>query len=294
MANWREGRVLTKDGLPLYFQSWQPKDPQSLLVLSHGLAEHSGRYEKAAHSLASANLAVYVLDHRGHGKSPGRRVHVHSFEEFRTDLRAVLALARAEHPGLPLFLLGHSQGGLVAATLVLREPLGIAGLVLSSPLLGIAEKSRPSLPKAVAGRLLALLWPRTLFASEVDETLLSRDPAVGIAYAADPLVTHAVSAGWYRALQQAFDDAFARAPGLLVPTLVLYAGGDAVVDPEATARWVSRTPKGRVEARRYDGLYHEILNAPEKDQVLERIKDWIIYQTKELKRPRSPPSTNDA
>jgi alpha-beta hydrolase superfamily lysophospholipase len=276
MADWRESRIPTQDGLALYLQSWQPQRPTAVIVLAHGLAEHSGRYEETGRSFAKAGLAVYALDHRGHGQSPGRRVHVRSFEEFRADLRATLAVARADHPGRPLFLLGHSQGGLVAATLALREPEGLAGLVLSSPLLGIAEASRPSPVKAAAGRVLALLWPRILLASKVDPAQLSRDPAVGAAYAADPLVSHAVSAGWYRALQTALVDVHERAPSLQVPTLVLYAGADALVDPEATARWVSRAPPGRVEAHRYDGLFHEILNAPEKEQVQARIQAWIL------------------
>jgi acylglycerol lipase len=275
MAHRREGQVRTEDGLDLYWQSWHPAEPRALVVVVHGLAEHSGRYDTTARSFAEAGLATYALDHRGHGKSPGLRVHVDSFDELRADVRAVLALARAEHPALPLFLLGHSQGGLVAATLALREPEGLAGLVMSSPLLGIAARSRPSPLRAAIGQALASLFPRTLFRSDVDPTLLSRDPAVGVAYAADPLVSHAVSAGWYRALGQALTEAHDRAPSLRVPTLVLYAGADALVDPEATTRWVIRAPQAHVEAFRYDGLYHEILNAPEQEQVQGRIVAWI-------------------
>jgi alpha-beta hydrolase superfamily lysophospholipase len=276
MASWRECRVRTEDGLDLYAQSWQPAHPRAALVIAHGLAEHSGRYEWSGRSLAKAGLAAYAFDHRGHGKSPGRRVHVRSFDEFRADLRAALALAHAEHGRLPRFLLGHSQGGLVAATLALREPQGLAGLVLSSPLLGIAERSRPSPLRAAVGRILGQVWPGALLATDVDPALLSRDPAVGVAYAADPLVSHAVSAGWYDALQRALAEVHEGAPTLCVPTLVLYAGADAIVDPDATARWVARAPHGRVEAFRYDGLYHEILNAPERDQVQGRALDWIL------------------
>jgi len=246
------------------------------VVIVHGLAEHSARFEAPAQSFARAGFAAYAPDQRGHGKSPGRRVHVASYEEFRTDVRAVLALARGEHPRLPLFLLGHSQGGLVAATLALREPEGLAGLILSSPFFGIAERSRPSPLLALTARVLATLWPRALFPNGVDPALLSRDAAVGIAYAADPLVSRAVSAGWYHAAQQALADAHAQAPRLQVPALVLYAGADALVDPEATARWVARAPQDRLEVVRYDGLYHEILNAPEKQQVQRRIEEWIV------------------
>jgi acylglycerol lipase len=279
MATWRESRLPTADGLTLYLQSWSKAEPIAVLVLAHGLAEHSGRYEHAARSFARAGLAVYAPDQRGHGKSPGRRVHVRSFGEYRADIRAALAYARTEYPGVPVFLLGHSQGGLVALTLALREPEGLAGLVLSSPLLGIAHAARPRFLLAVAARMVAALRPRTLFASQVDPSKLSRDASVGAAYAADPLVSHSVSAGWFRATEEALAEAHERAPALRVPTLLLYAGADALVDPEATARWVDRTPAGLVEAFRYDGLFHEILNAPERQQVEARIETWIASRS---------------
>jgi alpha-beta hydrolase superfamily lysophospholipase len=257
-------------------------------VIAHGLAEHSGRYEGTGRSFARAGLAAYAFDHRGHGKSPGRRVHVRSFEEFRADVRAALALARAEHPGVPLFLLGHSQGGLVATTLALREPADLAGLVLSSPFFGISERGRPSPLLAATAHVLATVWSPALFSNGVDPALLSRDPDVGRAYAADPLVSQMVSAGWYRASLQALAEAHDLAPSLHVPTLVLYAGADALVNPDATARWVASAHQGRVEAIRYDGLYHEILNAPEKEQVQRRIDDWISRQIKELSPGADP------
>ncbi len=294
MAHWREGRLPTPDGLSLYFQSWQPAEPRAVVVLVHGLAEHSGRYEAVARSFTEAGLAVYAPDQRGHGKSPGRRVHIRSFDEYRADVRATLAHARAEQPGLPLFLLGHSQGGLVAATLALREPEGLAGLVLSSPFLGIAARSRPSPLLALAARVLAALAPRTLFPSTVDPSLLSRDSSVGAAYAADPLVSNTVSAGWFQAANVALAEAHDRAPVLRVPTLLLYAGADALVDPEATARWLTRAPKPLMEAFRYDGFYHEILNAPERDQVLSRINGWISKRINEFKSGRRSTQTSSS
>jgi len=283
MVHWQEDRLPTPDGLSLYCQSWQPHEPRAVVVLVHGLAEHSGRYEAVTRSFTQAGLAVYAPDQRGHGKSPGRRVHIGSFDEYRADVRAAMAHARAAQPGLPLFLLGHSQGGLVAATLALREPEGLAGLVLSSPFLGIAPRSRPSPLLGLAARVLAALAPRTLFPSTVDPSLLSRDASVGVAYAADPLVSHTLSAGWFRAAEEALADVHQRSPCLEVRTLVLYAGADALVDPEATARWVARTPPGLLETFRYEDLYHEILNAPERDQVLRRIADWISRRINELK-----------
>lgn len=267
--------LVTEDGVALFTRSWVPDRARAVLLLVHGLAEHSGRYEATARFFVARGLAVHAFDHRGHGQSPGLRVHVASFEEYRRDLRAALAGARAEHPGLPLVLLGHSQGGLVALTHVLREPGGLAGLVLSSPFLDVAARSRPSPWLAALARLLAAIRPRTLFPSGADPVLLSRDPAVGAAYAADPLVSRTVSAGWFRAAEVARAEARQRAADLRLRTLVLYAGADALVDPGATARWLARAPSGLVEAFRYDGLYHEILNGPEGDEVRARMEAWI-------------------
>jgi alpha-beta hydrolase superfamily lysophospholipase len=267
--------LLTEDGARLFARSWLPDRPRAVVLLVHGLAEHSGRYEATARFFVAHGLAVHAFDHRGHGQSPGLRVHVASFEEYRRDLRAALSSARAAHPGLPLVLLGHSQGGLVALTHALRDPGGLAGLVLSSPFLGVADRSRPSPWLAVTGRLVALVRPRTLFPSGADPALLSRDPAVGAAYAADPLVSRTVSAGWFRAAESAHVEAHARAADLRVPALVLYAGADGLVDPDATARWIAKAPSTHVEAFRYHGLYHEILNGPEGDEVRARMEAWI-------------------
>jgi len=271
-----EGRVTTEDGVSIFCRSWVPTEPKATIVIVHGLAEHSGRFETPARFFAERGIAAHAFDQRGHGRSPGLRVHVSSFDEYRRDLRAAIALARLPHPGQPLFLMGHSQGGLVASTYALREPAGLAGLVLSSPFLGLAERSRPSSFLAVTARVLAALRPEALFPNRLDPALLSRDPAVGAAYAADPLVSHTVSAGWYLAAKRALADAHERAASLRVPTLVLYAGADALVDPEATARWIDEAPREQVEAVRYDGLYHEILNAPEKDDVFRRMAAWIV------------------
>ena len=135
-------------------------------------------------------------------------------------------------------------------------------------------------------RLLAMVWPTRLFPNAVDPSLLSHDPAVGAAYRNDPLVSRTVSAGWYAAATATLEEVTARAPDLAVPTLILYAGDDRLVDAEATAAWIARAPAHRVEASRWPGLYHEILNEPEKAIVLARITTWL-----EARLPANRPPT---
>ena len=271
--------ISSRDRTPLFVQAWRPPAPRAALVLVHGLADHSSRFAEPAGRLAEAGYATHALDYRAHGRSPGLRVHVGSFEEFRDDVRAALDVARRVDPGLPLFLLGHSQGGLIGLSLALREPRAVDGLVLTSPFLGVHPSLRPGLGLRLLARGLASFWPTRLFPNGVDPSFVSRDPAVVAAYRTDPLVSGAVSAGWYRAATATLDEVRTRAHDLAVPTLVHYAGDDRLVDAEATAAWIAGAPAGRVEAVRWPGLYHEVLNEPEKDQVMARILAWLDKQT---------------
>jgi acylglycerol lipase len=259
----------------LFWRSWLPPRPKAVLVFVHGLAEHSGRYREAALRFASRGFAALAFDHRGHGRGPGPRAHVSSFDELRADVRTAILRVRETQPALPLFLVGHSQGGLVSLTFALREPQGLAGLVLSAPFLGVPERLRPSRPLAATARLLARVWPTARFANGVDPAFVSRDPEVVAAYRADPAIGATVSASWYRAMLAALAEAHAEAARLQPPTLLMYAGADALVDPAATERWLERAPSGRVEAVRFDGLYHEIFNEPEKEKVFARMEAWL-------------------
>jgi lysophospholipase len=270
-----EGRVDTSDGLALFVRRFRPEAPRAVLLVIHGLAEHSGRYRHVAERFASRGYAVYVPDLRAHGRSPGVPVHVDRFDEFVTDVAAVRARAASECTGLPLVLVGHSQGGLVALRSTLLDPGGLSGTILSSPLLGIAPGARPNLVVRTASRFLAVVAPRVRFPTRVDARLLSRDSAVGRAYDADPLVSHRASAGWYAALHAAMADAHARASALRVPILMMVSGDDAIVDPHAAEAWARRAPAGLVDFVRFDGFFHEMFNEPEKDRPFQTMDAWL-------------------
>jgi alpha-beta hydrolase superfamily lysophospholipase len=252
-----------------------PERPWGVAVLVHGLAEHSGRYAQTMADLAARGLACYVPDLHGHGLSPGRRVDVASFDDFLQDVDAAEAVARARHPSLPVGLVGHSMGGLVALLHALRRPQGRPAVAVTSPLLGLHPGSRPSPARRALAKVLYRIAPGLPLPSGLDPTLVSRDPVVVAAYVRDPLVSRRVSARWFRSMQSAAAEVMRGAPRLVVPTLVMAAGADRVVDPEAIRRFAAAAPPGRLEYVEWPRLYHEILNEPERAAVVARLADWL-------------------
>lgn len=269
----------TADGLDLFCRAWAPIQPRGVLVIVHGLSEHSGRYRETAEHFASHGWATYAGDLRGHGLSPdtpgGRRVHVRRFEDYLRDVDAFVHAARQAHGDLPLFLLGHSMGGLITISYVLEHPTRQAGAVISSPALGTHPDFRPPLLLRLLVAVLSRLAPRMLFDSELDTSALSRDPAVVQAYVEDPLVTRKVSARWYSEMMKAMQAAHQGAASLQVPMLLMQSGADRLVDPGAPARWAALAPAGRVELVEWAGYYHEMFNEPGKEQVRARVLDWL-------------------
>jgi lysophospholipase len=276
----REWTVRAPGGPLLFGQSWGPATaPRAAVLVVHGLAEHSGRYGLTAAALNDAGFAVHAVDYRGHGRSEGGRVHVDDVGDYVADVRAALEEVRRRNPGLPVFLLGHSQGGLIALKAALDDPGAIDGLVVTSPFLAVHPASRPSAFVRALARVMLRLSPRRPLPTSLDVRLLSRDTSVGEAYARDPLVSHAASAGWLRAIGQAQRDVRARAPRLRVPTLLMAAGSDRLVDAEATRQFAREAAPDAVEFVWWDGFYHEILNDQGREEVLARIVRWLTSQT---------------
>ena len=273
------GKITTADGLELFWQSWRPEQSLGVIVLIHGLAEHSGRYTATAKHFAGHGWAIYACDLRGHGLSPDGhkpgRVHVDDFDDYALDVDAILGLARKRHPGLPCVILGHSMGGLISLRYAIRHPDELDGAVISSPGLGVHPDTRLPRLLELAVRVLSRLSPRLLFPSDLDTNAISRDPAVVRAYDDDPLVSGKVSARWYTSITRAMADIQAQATELRVPTLLMQSGADTLVDPETTRRWAAKVPVENIEFVMWDGLYHEMFNEPEKHQVRARVVDWL-------------------
>jgi alpha-beta hydrolase superfamily lysophospholipase len=281
-VTWQEGRCTAADGLELYWQSWVPASPLGLLVIVHGLAEHGGRYRDTAQDFAASGWAVFAGDLRGHGRSANvpvaGRVHIRRFTDYFLDADAFIEIAREHHAGLPLFLLGHSMGGLITIRYVLQHPAGQAGAIISSPALGTHPDFKPPALLRILVSVLDRLAPRLRFPSDLDTQAISRDPEVVRAYLDDPLVSSKVSARWYAEILRSMQQAHVDAHTLQIPMLLMQSGSDRLVDPAAPARWAGAAPPGRVEVVNWEGLYHEMFNEPEKPKVRQRTLDWLKQQ----------------
>jgi len=258
----------TTGGLKLFEQRWAPAGtPRGVLAICHGYAEHSGRYAWTAAQLTARGYAVEALDLRGHGRSGGERVFVNTFEEYLEDVDRFLARVRARHPGLPIFLLGHSMGGgVVTAYVVARNPK-LAGVLLSgSALLGPRPAPAPSAPATPPAPLPA--------------SAISRDPAVVAAYENDPLVYRGLPradrasafAGAFKLVQEGMD-------AIDLPLLIMHGTGDLLVPFAGSENLFARAASKDKTLKLYEGLYHEILNEPEKDRVVADILEWLDRRT---------------
>jgi acylglycerol lipase len=269
----------TSDGIELNWRSWQADSPTAVIVLIHGLADHSARFEQIGQFLSKHNWTVYACDLRGHGLSSdghqAGRVHVDRFSDYAEDVKAMLSLAKQRHHELPVVLLGHSMGGLISLTYALNHPQEMDGLLLSSPLLGVHEDGRPPALLKLLARLLASIKPSLLFSSNLDSSSVSRDPEVVSAYIDDPLVSEKVSARWFVECALAIDDIQSRAAELKVPTLLMQSGDDRLVDPQAAPRWVKGAPHHLITLRVWDELFHEMFNEPEKEKVYDYVLEWL-------------------
>ena len=272
----REIRLPGCREVELLGRAWLPDHaPSRVVVVSHGLGEHSGRYEALAARLVEAGSAVYAVDHRGHGRSGGAApANIDRFDYVVSDLGTFIGRAQREHPGTATILLGHSMGGLVALDCALRNPRVLTGLVLSAPALAPGETVTP-LRRAVA-RLMSRVAPNA-GALSIAASAVSRDPAVVRAYEQDPLVFHgSVPARTAVELLQAMESVAARVHQLRMPLLVQHGGADRLVPLAAVQPVYQRLgdPKRRT-LRVYEGLYHEICNEPERDRVIGDLLGWL-------------------
>lgn len=264
--------LLGVDGVKIFTQSWLPDaaDPRAVVVLVHGFGEHSDRYDWVAERFVEAGYAVYASDHRGHGRSQGPRALI-DVGALVADVDRLVDEATKAHEGLPVAMLGHSLGGLIAICYALAHQRRLRALVLSGPL---AALDAPA-PALALARGLARIAP-TLGVSSLDARLVSRDPAVVAAYRADPLVHHGriparTVAEMARAVER-FPDVVGR---VTVPTLIVYGTADGLCPPSGPIMLAERFGSVDLTTRAYEGLFHEVLNEPERETVMGDVLDWL-------------------
>jgi acylglycerol lipase len=266
-----------RDGLSLYAQRWRPRtgEPHGVVVIHHGLADHSDRYAGFAERLVHAGYAVWALDMRGHGRSAGPRVQIDRIDDLLDDLDAFVALVREREPGRPIVLYGHSLGGLATALYAIERQPRVAGVVLAAP--GIAFDAPPiqaaavQLVNALAGNAKILAVPHADFSS---------DPQVVAEMDRDPLIT--AGQGPARTARAAIDGVarvWAHPDRLVVPLLVVHGKRDQITAPSGSRDLVARAGTADRTLRLYDGLHHDVLRDPGGDRVAADIIAWINQHT---------------
>jgi alpha-beta hydrolase superfamily lysophospholipase len=277
-ANRDEGQLEGARGLRIQWQAWLPEaHPAAVVVLAHGVSEHSGRYAWTGERLVEAGYALYAIDHRGHGRSEGSRAVIDRMDNAVADLHQLVALARARVPGRPAFLLGHSMGGAVALAYALRHEEDLDGLILSAPLAALDAASPVT---RVLSAVLSTVAP-SLGILEIDSTAVSRDPEVVRAYDQDPLNYHGkLPARTIAELASTVGRFETEVPRLTLPLLAMHGSADRLTPPHGSEMVHERAGSADKSILRYDGLYHEILNEPERDRVVADVIAWLDARAK--------------
>jgi len=265
-----QGTFTVADHVELSTRSWTIDEPRYDILLVHGLGEHCGRWGDTATYLNGRGANVFSYDVRGHGESGGNRVDLEEFAAYHRDI-AEMALATAAVTGRPWVLYGHSLGGLQCAGYLIDRTEPIPNIaVLSAPAM-VATRGIDTVLKAAAS-VLGRITPSTRIENKITGEQLSKDPAVGEAYFADPLVETKATTRFAKVVYAEQDRLASHLGEITVPTLVVHGADDSLVQPSASAG-LAASPS--VERKVYPGVRHELHNEPERLQVLGDIADWI-------------------
>jgi alpha-beta hydrolase superfamily lysophospholipase len=265
--------VKCRDGVTLQALAWGPVMPKAVVALAHGYAEHTGRYRHVIEALNGRGYAVFAVDHRGHGACRGRRASIRRFDDFVDDFHVLVERARTENPSGPLFVLGHSMGGLIATRYALRHQRNLAGLILSGAALIVGE----SVP-IWQTRLLQLLSRVAPDLPMLPSTpgVLSRDPEVERRFAADPLCYRGkVRLGLARELYLAARDARSHFAELSLPLLVMHGADDRLTSPRGSELLYQQARSAEKTLKLWPDDRHEIFNELDAEAVIGFMCDWL-------------------
>ena len=264
----------TPNGVKLYTRTWLPDAPvRAAVVLVHGLGEHCARYDHVASAFTDQGIAVYGFDHRGHGRSPGVRGHIPSFDAVFGDIDHFVDQANKNHPEKPVFVYGHSLGGLLVLDFSLVRKPALLGVICTSP--GLATGNPVSPAKLIAAKILYTLVPKFTLPNGLDTQNLSHDQSVVQAYTSDPLVTPMISARLGLDLINNGKWVSEHAAEWTLPLLLMNGSADHLVSPLAIHRFASAVPQKTIIYKEWEGMYHEIHNENGKERVIHDMLDWL-------------------
>ncbi len=269
-----EGTFQGVRDLKIYHQAWLPEGkPRAALLIVHGLGEHSGRYTNVVNHFVPSGFALYGIDHIGHGKSDGEREMLARFEDFTEPLAVYQKMIAEAHPGLPLFIYGHSMGGLITAFYLLDHQKEFTGAILSAPAVRVPQNI--SAFTVTLGKIFSTIAPK-MGLIQLDAAGISRDEAVVKAYNNDPLVFHGkttarLSAEMLRAMMRVT----AEVEKITLPLFILQGSADYLVDPDGAKMVYEKAASVDKTLKLYDGLFHEVHNEPEREVMFNDLENWI-------------------
>lgn len=263
----------TQDNLDLFTQDWTIPNPKALVVLTPGYNDRSGRFEHVGQALNAAGYSLYSYDLRGHGHSGGQRGHTPGFDSLLDDLDRVVGAARQAAPSTPLFVYGHSMGGNITLNYAIQRPAGLKGVIATGPWLKLATDPSPLLLGGM--KVLNAVYPTASIKSGINTAGLSRDPKVGEAYLADPLLHGLITPRLALAAADNGLKALDQAGSLKLPLLILHGADDPITSPAASEAFYKAAGSADKTYKTFPGMRHEIHNELGKEEVLTTITDWL-------------------
>jgi alpha-beta hydrolase superfamily lysophospholipase len=264
----------TRDGASLYAQGWEPEQkPVAVICMVHGLGEHFGRYHRLAKVLTDHGFTYIGIDLRGHGKTPGQRGYIPSFDVFMQDISLLLDQAGIRSPGLPKFLYGHSLGGILVLNYCLRKKPDLAGVIVTSP--GLRNALEEQTAKIVFAKIAGAILPRLSLSTGLDANGLSRNPEVARAYLEDPLVHDRATLRMAKETLAAIPYVFENAADFRYPLLLMHGMADRLAYARGSQEFAALAIQAEIDLKLWDGAYHELHNEPEQDQVFEYLIHWL-------------------
>jgi alpha-beta hydrolase superfamily lysophospholipase len=268
-----EGTFTGKNGLMLYFQSWQPLEPpKAVLGIVHGLGSHSGLFGNVVDAIVEQGYAVYGIDLRGHGRSAGQRGYINRWTELREDFDRLRQFVTIHHRGLPYFAMGHSLGSIVVLDYALRHPNHLSGLVMMAP--PLKQAGVPPLRLAI-GQVFSWIYPRFSLNTGIPQTASSRNPEVIAAYASDPLRHTKGTARLVTEYFKTIEYIQTHLHRLQTPVLTLHGTEDIVALPESSDLLFEQLQVTDKEYRSYPGAFHDLHNDVNYQQVVNDLLNWL-------------------